>query len=63
MDEIIEGLAEAVAGFYNGYFDGLTGIADLAKMTPQEFNADLWNAVSTTSPIGKAIVALSLIHI
>ena len=61
MDEIIEGLAEAVAGFYNGYFDGLTGIADLAKMTPQEFNADLWNAVSTTSPIGKAIVAMASI--
>lgn len=61
MDEIIEGLAEAVAGFYNGYFNGLSGISDLAKMTPQEFNADLWNAVGTNSPIGKAMVAMASI--
>lgn len=59
MDEIIEGLAEAIGGFYSDFFSGLQEVVDIAGDTPQEFNTTIWNAVSVQSPVGKAVVVVA----
>lgn len=59
MDEIIEGLAESIGGFYTDFFSGLQEVVDIAGATPQEFNSTIWNAVSVHSPVGQAVVVVA----
>lgn len=59
MDEIIEGIAEAIGGFYKDFFSGLDAVVEIASSTPQEFNPTIWNAVNVQSAIGQAVVVVA----
>lgn len=59
MDEIIEGIAEAIGNFYSDFFSGLSSVVEIASASPAEFNTTIWNAVGIHSPLGQGVAVVA----